>query len=176
MSQTLLLFAPEVEKSASKLGQDIPRSEKSASDLGDEIPTSEKSASILGQGIPTSEKSALKLGHVYAHRAEVCPETGARNSDIGKICPESQARLCTPCINVPQFWGRFLKFWNGIPRIQGISFGSVLLVLLDFVGLEDADIVNRTIVVIHHHLLDAFHDIETFRNFSKNGVLSIQVG
>ena len=87
MSQTLLLFAPEVEKSASKLGQDIPRSEKSASDLGNEIPTSEKSASILGQEIPTSGKSALKLGHVYAPCAEVCPETGAR--------------LCTPGRNMP---------------------------------------------------------------------------
>jgi len=138
--------------------------------------TGQKYALNLGQGIPTSGKSAPNLRHVYAHRAEICPESGARNSDIGKICPESQARLCTPCINVPQFWGRFLKFWNGIPRIQGISFGSVLLVLLDFVGLEDADIVDRTIIVINHHLLDALHDIEAFRDFSKNGILTIQMG
>ena len=39
-------LAPEVEKSASKLGQDIPRSEISASDLGEEIPTSGKHADV----------------------------------------------------------------------------------------------------------------------------------
>jgi len=51
----------------------------------------------------TVQRYALNLGHLYAHRAEVCLE--------------SEARLCTPCIGLPQFWGKVFKFWDGLPRL-----------------------------------------------------------
>ena len=55
--------------------------------------TGQKSDLNLGMSMHTIHKSDLNLGHVYAHRAKVCPETGAR--------------LCTPCISLPQIWFAF---------------------------------------------------------------------
>jgi hypothetical protein len=61
-SSFLVIMAPKIEKSAPKLGEDIPTSEKRALDWGEEIPNPEKRAADLGHKIPTPENLALDWG------------------------------------------------------------------------------------------------------------------
>ena len=51
---------------------------------------------------------ASDFGQTYAHRAMLCPRFGTDHFGIVVICLRFQADLCTPCINMPQIWDRFL--------------------------------------------------------------------
>ena len=46
---------------------------------------------------------------------------------------------------------------------------------LQLVGVEDADVVDGTVVVVGLGLLDAVDHIETLGDFAKHGVLSVEM-
>ena len=50
-----------------------------------------------------------------------------------------------------------------------------MTLFVHLVGAEDADIVDRTVVIISEGLLDAFNDVEALGDFAEDGVLAVEM-
>ena len=66
---------------------------------------------------------------------------------------------------------------NNIPNnIQADTLVSVRLIVVSDGGAENTDVLEGTVVGVGGRLLDAVDDIKAFRDFAKDGILSVEMG
>ena len=61
---------------------------------------------------------------------------------------------------------------------QDLHFRCIWVLCLSFDSRspDNAHIINRTVVVVGKHLLDFLYDIQSLGDFTKHGVLSVEMG